>query len=151
MQAGVPRSALESIGGGQMARLVAGEEPLDLGPAPGTASLSGDLLLARVASYLQTAAGRMMLLDQAEDYLGLGRLACEVGEDAPQAPVCRSVLALLDRFEEYKEANPPELEGDRPGQRFPGLHLVITASIVAMTPAVPLPPDPEPESVGERS
>jgi hypothetical protein len=28
---------------------------------------------------------------------------------------------------------------------------VITASIVALTPDVVLPPDPEPESVGERS
>jgi predicted TIM-barrel fold metal-dependent hydrolase len=151
LQSGVAPEAIPSIGGGQMARLVTGQEPLDLGPAPGTATLSSDLLLARVTSYLQTAGGRMMLSDQAEDYLGLARLACEVGEGAPQAAVCRSVLALLDRFDRYKETHPPELDGGRPGQRFPGLHLVITASIVALTPDVVLPPDPEPESVGERS
>jgi len=37
------------------------------------------------------------------------------------------------------------------GQRFPGLHMIVTAQIVAMTPDVVLPPDPEPENVGERS
>jgi hypothetical protein len=73
-----------------------------------------------------------------------------VGEDAPQAEVCRSVLALLDRFDRYESSRPPELEGTEPGQRFPGLHLAITAGIVAQTPAVPVPPDPEGESVGER-
>ena len=43
------------------------------------------------------------------------------------------------------------MELSTPGSRFPGMHLVVTASIVAMTPDVPLPEDVEPESVGERS
>ena len=146
LQAGVAPEALPAIGGGQMARLVAGEEPLDLGPAPGTESLSGDVLLGRVSSYLQTAAGRMMLRDASEEYLGLARLACEVGESAPQAAVCRSVLALLDRFDRYVATHPPELDKVG-GQRFPGLHMIVTAQIVAATPDVVLPPDPEPETV----
>jgi hypothetical protein len=37
------------------------------------------------------------------------------------------------------------------GRRFPGLHMIVTAAVVAATPDVVLPPDPEPESVGERS
>ncbi|MEA2403737.1 MAG: uncharacterized protein QOE08_384 [Thermoleophilaceae bacterium] len=150
LQAGVAPSAIPVIAGGQIARLVAGEEPLDLGPAPGTDALSNDVLLGRVSAYIQTAAGRMMLRDAAEEFLGLVRLACEVGEDAPQAPVCRSVLALLDRFDRYTTSNPPELDGVG-APRFPGLHIIVTAGIVAMTPDVVLPPDPEPESVGERS
>ena len=149
LQAGTSAEAIPVIGGGQMARLVAGEEPLDLGPAPGQGSLSGDILLARVCAYLQTAAARMMIRDAPEEYLALARLACEVGEDAPQAPVCRSVLALLDRFERYVAERPAELEMSGPGSRFPGMHLVVTASIVALTPSAPL-PDVEPESVGER-
>jgi hypothetical protein len=92
----------------------------------------------------------MMLRDESEEYIALTRLACEVGEDAPQAAVCRSVLALLDRYDRYESTRPPELRGTEPGQRFPGLHLVIAAGIVAQTPAVALPPDPEDESVGER-
>lgn len=151
LQVGLPPSALPVIGGGQMARLVTGEEPLDLGPAPGTASLSHDVLMWRVCSYLQTSLARMMLREEPEEYLALARLACEVGEGAPQAAVCRSVLALLDRFDHYRTLNPPELAGVGPGSRFPGMHLVVTASIVALTSSVPVPPDPEPESVGERS
>jgi predicted TIM-barrel fold metal-dependent hydrolase len=149
LQAGVPPSAVPALAGGQMARLVDREEPLDLGPAPGTTGLSHDVLLARVCSYLQTAAGRMMLRDEPEEYLALTRLACEVGDDAPQAHACRSVLALLDRFDRYRADSPPELEGAHGGRRFPGLHLVVTASIVALTPDVPL-PEPDPESAGER-
>jgi hypothetical protein len=61
------------------------------------------------------------------------------------------VLALLDRFDRYQAEHPPELVLSTPGSRFPGMHLVVTASIVALTPDVPLPADPEPESVGERS
>jgi hypothetical protein len=150
LQAGVQPAAMPDMLGGQMARLVEGQDPVDLGPAPGTANLSGDILLLRLVAYLQTAAARMMLRDEPEEYLALARLACEVGEDAPQAHVCRSVLALLDRFDRYQDSQPAELEGTQAGQRFPGLHLVVTSTIVALTPDVPLPPDPEPESVGER-
>jgi uncharacterized protein len=151
LQAGVPADAMPSIGGAQMARLVNGEAPLDLGPAPGEGSLSTDILLARVCAYLQTAVARMMVSDEPLEYLALARLACEVGDDAPQSEVCRNVLALIDRFERYMADRPKELELSRPGSRFPGMHLIVTASIVALTPAAPLPdPVPEPEDVAER-
>jgi uncharacterized protein len=151
LQAGVAPDALVTIGGGQMERLVTGAEPISLGPAPGTDGLTRDVLLWRVCSYLQTAGARMMIRDAPEEYLALARLACEVGDGAPQAEVCRSVLALLDRFDRYVADHPPELELSRPGSRFPGLHLVVTASIVSLTPDAPLPASVEPESVGERS
>jgi uncharacterized protein len=151
LQAGVSPETLVSVGGAQMERLVTGADPVDLGPPPGTDGLTRDVLLWRVCSYLQTAVARMMLRDEPLEYLALARLACEVGDDAPQAPVCRSVLALLDRFDRYVAERPPEMELTRPGSRFPGMHLVVTASIVALTPDVPLPADVEPESAGERS
>src|SRR4051812_28997013 len=110
LQAGVAPDALQHVGGGQMARLAAGEDTLSLGPAPGTDSLSRDVLLWRVCSYLQTAIARMMVREAPEEYLALARLACEVGDDAPQAAVCRSVLALVDRFDHYVAERPPELE-----------------------------------------
>jgi hypothetical protein len=150
LQAGVSPSVIPSLAGAQMARLVTGEEPVDLGPAPGTSNLPHDVLLARVVSYLQTAAGRMMVRDEPEEYLALTRLACEVGDSAPQAHVCRSVLSLLDRFDAYRDAQPPEFDGEpRGGRRFPGLHIVVAASVVAMTPDVPA-PVPDVEDVGER-
>src|SRR3954471_21862979 len=150
LQAGVSPDALAVIGGEQTRRLCHGEEPLDLGPPPGREAVSIDLLLGRVSAYLQTAVGRMLLREEAEEYLALTRLACEVGDEAPEAPVCRSVLALLDRFDHYLADQPAELakEGER---RFPGLHLVVTAATVALTPDVALPPDPEPVAAGERS
>ena len=151
LQAGVAPSCVPSIAGGQMARLVAGSEPVDCGPAPGVSNLPHDILLARVCSYLQTATGRMLVREAPEEYLALTRLACEVGDDAPQAHVCRSVLALLDRFDAYSAAAPPELEGTPNLEvRFPGLHIVVAASVVAMTPDVTA-PVPEAEDVGERS
>lgn len=149
LQAGVSVEALPTIMGGQLERLLRGEEPLDLGAAPGEDGLSHDILLQRVHSYITTAIGRLMAREPAEDYLGLARLACEVGEDAPQAPACRSVLALLDRFARHADSLAALAADDRP-RRFPGMHLVIAASVIALTPAVVLPPDPEPVAAGER-
>ena len=150
LQSGVPEATLPAIAGEQFERLVRGEDPLDLGPAPGGESIARDLLLERVAAYLQTAIGRMLLSDDAQETLALARLACEVGEDSAQAPVCRSVLALLDRFDHYVE-NSSLMAGASGERRFPGLHLVVTAAVVALTPDVELPPEPEPVSSGERS
>ena len=150
LQAGVDPDAIPSIMGAQVERLVSGREPLDLGPAPGTETIGRDLLLERVHGYITTAIGRMLAREAGEEYLALARLACEVGDDSPQAHVCRSVLALLDRFDRYRAELPDEGEVGRP-QRFPGLHLAIIASVVALTPDVALPPDPEPVAAGQRS
>src|SRR4051794_38105465 len=91
LRGGASPDAPVPLGGGQMERIVAGAEPVSLGPAPGTDGLTRDGLLWRVCSYLQTAGARMMVRDVPEEYLALARLACEVGDEAPQAPVCRSV------------------------------------------------------------
>jgi predicted TIM-barrel fold metal-dependent hydrolase len=151
LQAGIAPDAIPTVGGDQMRRLCDGEEPLDLGPAPGQDSLQVDILLERVSSYLQTAVGRLLLRQGAEEYVALARLACEVGDDSPHAGVCRSILALLDRFERYTVDRPQDLLEREGEQRFPGLHLVVTAAAVALTPDVALPPDPEPVAAGERS
>jgi len=150
LQAGVAPEAIPAVGGEQMRRLCDGEEPLDLGPAPGTERLENNVLLERVSSYLETAIGRMMLRDAAEEYLQLARLACEVGDDAPEAPVCRSVLALIERFERYVTGGPAELSHPTGERRFPGMHMIVTAATLALTPDVALPPEPEPVAAGER-
>ena len=153
-QAGLSTAQVREIAGGQARRILAGEDPLDLGPAPGDGRLAGDLVLKRVHTYLVTAAGRMMIRDSADDYIGLARLACEVGEDAPQAHVCRSVLALLDRMEAFVAANPvpdPPPGGHAAAPPFAGVGIVIVAATIALTPDVPLPPVPEPVDVAERT
>jgi predicted TIM-barrel fold metal-dependent hydrolase len=153
LQAGLSPDQVRVIAGEQMQRLIDREDPLDLGPPPGADAIAVDLLLERVSVYLVTMFGRLIAGESAPDYLGLARLACEVGDDSPQAPVCRSVLALLDRFE---HTDPPPASEDglpptSPARRFPGLGVVLVASVVARTPDVALPADPEPVDVGERT
>jgi hypothetical protein len=106
-------------------------------------------MLDRVYVFLLSAVGRAMGGGSTEEYMALTRLACEVGEEAPQAPACRSILALLDRHDRYV-ANPTGLEQLKPmAHFFPALHLLILAATVARTPSVPA-PEPDPEDLDER-
>jgi predicted TIM-barrel fold metal-dependent hydrolase len=149
LQAGLTPDQVRSVMGGQAARLVAGEEPLDLGPAPGPARAAGDLLLDRAHTFLVSAVGRAIGGGTTEEYVALTRLACEVGDDAPQAPLCRSILALLDRYERFA-AEPTGLDQlDEAAHFFPVLHPLVLAAVLSRTPDVPA-PEPEPEDVGER-
>ena len=143
LQAGLDRSQIECVAGRQTERLVAGEDLIDAGRAPGPPAQAPDLLLDRVHAYLHTAASRMLTGQGSDEYLGLARLACEVGDDAPQAAVAASVVALLDRCERFMEQHPP-----RDGLPSPAVQIVIAASVVARTPDVPLPEIAE--DVGER-
>ena len=151
LEAGLSVEQLRCVAGKQAERLVAGNEPLDAGPAPGGSEIQVDLLLDRVHSALVSAIGRIMGGGDGEEAIALTRLACEVGDDAPQAPVCRSVLALLDRYERRPGA-PEAAEAGvlGPATRFPGLHLLVVAAGIARTPSVALPDEPELVTVGER-
>jgi len=152
LEVGLSPDQVASVAGGQVERLLAGEEPLDVGPAPGTEHAEGDILLDRVHGALLNAIGRIMGGEEGEAGVGLARLACEVGDEAPQAPVCRSVLSLLDRYERHAATvSDSSAPGELPGARFPSLHLLIVAAGVARTPRVALPPEPEPVAAGERS
>jgi predicted TIM-barrel fold metal-dependent hydrolase len=148
LQAGLSEGQVRAFAGEQLERLVAREDPLDLGPAPGGAALVGDPVLDRVYGYLTSATGQMMLGAQPEELLALAALACEVGDDAPQAAVCSSVLSLLEEQREYAASGHDD---GRPPRFAPGIHLVVVAAGVARTPDVPLPPDPVPVDVAERT
>ncbi len=146
LQAGLSPDQLRSVAGEQVERLLRREEPLELGPAPGPGGLPRDPLLDRVYTFLVASIGQMFNGLRAEETLALAALACEVGDDAPQAEVCRSILALLEK---RKEA-PAEVPG-RPSTMAPALPLVVVAAGLARTPDVALPPDPVPVDVGERA
>jgi predicted TIM-barrel fold metal-dependent hydrolase len=148
LQAGLSPDQVRGFTGGQLDRLIAREDPLDLGPPPGESRVAPDPILDRVYGYLLNAIGQMMTGVQPEEVLGLAALACEVGDDAPQAVVCRSVLALLEEQREYAAAGHDD---GRPRRFTPGIHLVVVAAGVARTPDVPLPPDPVPVDVAERT
>lgn len=152
IQAGLGPEAIASVAGAQAQRLIAGEDPLDLGPAPGPDVGGHDLLLERVGAILVTVVARMMMGDPAEEAIALVRLACEVGDDAPEAPVCRSVLALVDRHARYAEEL-RRLSEEQPGEgrHFLRVHLILLAACVARTPAAPLPEGIDDEAVGERA
>jgi uncharacterized protein len=146
MQVGLDGEQVRSIAGGQLARLVDGDAPLDQGPAPGPDALPRDPVLDRVYGLLLTAMGQMFTGTEPTEILGLARLACEVGDDAPQAAVCRSILALLEERDQYVPDEP-----GRPQRFAPGLHLVVVAAGLSRTPDVPLPRDPVAVDVGARA
>jgi predicted TIM-barrel fold metal-dependent hydrolase len=146
LQLGLKPDQVRAVLGGQAARLLAREEPLDLGPAIGTERISRDPLLERVHSYLLSAVGQMLGgLDPAE-MLALAKLACEVGNDAPQAPVCRMILALIEEQSRYT----PDPDRDPRRRLTPGVHLIVAAAGLARTPDVTLPPAPRDADVAER-
>src|SRR5215204_6588039 len=59
LQVGLDADAIRGIVGGQARRLAEREELLELGPAPGTESLTRDPLLERAYSFLLSAIGQM--------------------------------------------------------------------------------------------
>jgi predicted TIM-barrel fold metal-dependent hydrolase len=134
-QAGLGPEALRSVAGGQIERLVAGEDPADAGPPPGGGAVS-DILLERVVTHLISALGRAFGLADPAENIALARLACAVGTDGPHAEVHAAVLELLDLYDQHLTAR-------QEGQRFPpAFRLVVTALTVARTPGVALPPRP---------
>jgi hypothetical protein len=130
LQAGLSAEQLAGVAGGQIQRLIDREEPLDLGPAPGGDAARTDLLLDRVGYYLVCAFATIIHGGNASEYADLARLACRVGHDAPQAAICRSIVALLDLEAEL-------VHGDSLAERIPRIHLIAVAASLAATPGVP--------------
>ena len=85
-------------------------------------------------TFLAASIGQMFQGVDPAETLALAQLACDVGDDAPQAPVCRWVLELLDQRERYS----PEGDG-RPARFAPGLHFAVAAIGIVRTPDVPVP------------
>jgi hypothetical protein len=133
LQAGMSADQVRSVMGGQTARLVAGEDPLDMGPALDHRELPADVLLGRVNTFLHTAIGRLFAGADGEETIALARLACYTGEEEPRREVFASILRLLDLAEE--RFSPPPL-----GPGTTGVHLLMTAICLAATPDVPVPP-----------
>ena len=148
LQAGLTHDQLRLVFGGQLARILDGDEPADAGPAPGPGSLDRDPLLDRVHTFLVSSVGQMLHAQDASETLGLAALACEVGEDTPQAETCSTVLAMLELLERQVAEGAYD---DRPSRFSPGVPMVIAAACIARTPAVAMPTHRKPAmDVGER-
>ncbi|HVX34312.1 MAG TPA: amidohydrolase family protein [Solirubrobacterales bacterium] len=127
---GLDGEAIKAIAGGQVERILSGEEPLDLGPAPGPPGAL-DPGMERVVSHLTTALGRAMADGDPTESVALGRLAVEL--DGPEAASARAILRLLDLADRHQGPPPP-------GRRFPrAAQFVISALAVARTPGIALP------------
>jgi predicted TIM-barrel fold metal-dependent hydrolase len=135
LEAGLSPDQMRGVMGGQLERLLDGEPLLDLGSPNGNGTVEIDLLLERVASCLVFTVGPAFggVPPLVAEGIALARLACEVGDEAPQAETCRAVLELLDQFDEMGGA-----ETARRGTL--QLGLIILALCIARTGSVPIPP-----------
>jgi hypothetical protein len=131
LQAGLSREQVGVVASGQLERLIAGAQPLDAGPAPGPDRLRIDPLLHRVSYYLTSAVAVGIGGGDPAQYVDLARLACLVGDDAPQAPICRSVVDLIELYHGIDE-------GRTVPERFARVHVLVTALTLVCTPDVPV-------------
>ena len=134
LAAGLGPDQLAAVAGGQLERLLAGDEPLDVGPAPTASWPPPGPLLERVHTLLVAAAARLTAGYPAHEYLELARLACQIPAEHPDAAAAASVLELLDRHAAFLATDPPHH-----GPRVPGIHLIFVAAALARTPSQPLP------------
>ena len=137
LQAGLSREQVRSMAGEQMTRIVAGDDPRDVGPAPGpeagAPAAGADPLVARAADYLVAALNRRVAGDDGDEPVALARLSAAVGDGDPRSELFASMLALLDRSEALRAEPEDRLA------RFADLHVLATALAVTRTPDVPLP------------
>jgi uncharacterized protein len=130
---GLGEEAVQSIAGGQLARLVAGDEPLDLGPPPGVDALGPRLPAAeRAIAHLTAAAHGTFRGYDPSEAIALARLACQTpGPDDPSARVLGTVDRLASLAQQRLAADPDD--------RTPIAMALIAGQIVAGTPWVDLP------------
>lgn len=133
LQAGLDHAQVASVLGGQATRILAGDEPLDLGPPPAGEAREVGPFLEAASTNLLAALEAMQRGLEPEVPLQVARHACDVPDDDPDAPVLASVLRLLDLYEEHHERLP------RRNTFTPGWDLVSAAAVVARTPAAPVP------------
>ena len=132
MTVGLPLEVRREIAGGQLARVVAGEEPADLGPPPGPDAVGERLIEAeRVLTYIAAALQVSFRgLDPTEP-LSLARLACRTSRDG-------ETRKLLDLAGDLLEMSLAEVAAD-PDTPRAGLAPAMLAHTLAGTSRAGLP------------
>ena len=124
---GLGGDAMRAIAGGQLDRIMAGDDPLDLGPAPGRASVGPRVIDAeRVVAYCATALQLSFRGIDPTESIALARLACRTGLDDETG----LLLTYVDRLLEIALENLRD-EPEAPRAPTPALLLALT---VAGTP-----------------
>jgi predicted TIM-barrel fold metal-dependent hydrolase len=131
LQAGLSGEQLAGVASGQLERILAREDTLDLGPAPAPLGTRSDPLLARANYFLTCAFATALAGGSPLELLDLARLACKVGDDAPQAVHCAAICELVELALEQPL-------GDALPERLSHIHIVVTAAAIAATPDVPV-------------
>lgn len=127
------RSRSASVIGGQFARLVDGEEPVDVGAAPTHESQPMGPFEEIVSTNLLAALEAMQRGAEPGTPLVVARHGCDVDQDDPEYAVLRSVVRLLDLYDGHHESL-------RQRNQFrPGWDIIAAAAVVARTPSAPLP------------
>jgi hypothetical protein len=125
---GLGRDALELIAGGQLERIVAGEDPVDCGPAPGMEILGmRDLIAERGIAYLAATCQILFRGGDATEPLALARLAF--------APAPNAVVAAADALVAEAQAILARDPEDVVAARYPA----IAAQLLLGTPSVGAP------------
>ncbi len=139
LHAGLSTDQLTAVCGAQLERLLDGEQPREVGSAPGPPDGARDLILERIYLFAMAALARMIAGAEAEDIVGLAKLACEVEDDAPQAATCRTITELIDlQARSIAEVSAKDLATPST-QRLAMLTPLLLAATLAATPAVPAP------------
>ena len=125
---GLEGDALRGIASASLERLLAGEDPLELGPAPGAERLGPrDVEFERVVSHCSVAANLCFREQPVDEPLALAQLACH---RADEHPVARQVGALL--------AAGREALADGEDPRGTAMYAALGAQLLAGTPALDL-------------
>src|SRR4051794_6371974 len=133
-EVGHGREALTVMAGGQVERLIAAEDPIDAGPAPGLRA-AGHRWLAgeRIVSYTSAALSTSFRGGDPTEPLALARLACQVptgGSDGDEATLLGTADELLARAQELYLQQPEHPRAIA----YPAL----CAHVLAGTPRVPV-------------
>jgi hypothetical protein len=125
--------ALRAIAGGQLARVVAGEDPADLGPAPGVHVVGERVIEAeRVVSYCSVSLQLAFRGFDPSEPISLARLACRTRRDGDVGSLLRYIDGLLTIAQENGRARP-----EIPYAMMPA---TLLAMVIAGTPEVGAPP-----------
>jgi len=133
---GLGPDAMRAIAGGQLDRVMAGEDPLDLGPAPGAESVGPRIIDAeRVVAYCATALQLSFRGIDPNESIALARLACRTGRDDAVGLLLTYVDRLLEIAQENLAVQPEETRAPTPALL---LALTIAGTPTAGPPAVDL-------------
>jgi hypothetical protein len=132
LQAGVGEAGLRSIAGGQMRRVLAGDE-LEHHERPAGEAEPLPPPLERVVAHLTAAMGAALYEGNHLELASLALLACDVSSDDPDRALLTEIERMLARSAELAQSDP----GDQ--RLTASVRMIFAALSIARTPRAPMP------------